>query len=69
MATTRKVWTPKSVARLFAISEKKVRDEIHAGRLPCLRVGRRFYLYRPHLEKYAGKEVVAHLLKNSDKSP
>ena len=52
-----KVYTVAEVAQVFAISPRLVRDLIHKGELPALRIGRSFRIPRKAADAYLARAL------------
>ncbi len=50
-----RVYTVTEFARLFSISQRVVRDLIHKGELPALRIGRSYRIPRKAADAYLAK--------------
>ncbi|MGH7963163.1 MAG: helix-turn-helix domain-containing protein [Candidatus Binatia bacterium] len=53
-----KVYTVAEVAQLFAISPRLVRDLIHRGELPALRIGRSYRIPRKAADDYLAQALL-----------
>lgn len=54
-----KVYTVAEVAQLFAVSPRLVRDLIHKGELPALRIGRTYRIPRKAAAAYLARVMPA----------
>ena len=53
------VYTVAEFARLFAISPRLVRDLIHEGEVPALRIGRSYRIPRKAADAYLARAIPA----------